>query len=233
MKKWLLFLLMALIFIGCSDDNEESQVKETSDQEEMTEETEDKEKALPETLTIPVTGTEDSITIHLENAPLLGRYMAASGKQAKEMASSFKARHLTDEAGGGLYMMSYACQGDNRRCSYLLIQKGEEENTVPLTDLAVFVSYQLSPDMEKIMLFFERGQNDTKTHDIQVVDLTEHKLLSLQNEDLTEEVLNYNYPIEAMEWADTDTIKVRVPSHVNLENSSHNLGEEFILFEVT
>ncbi|GAA0494037.1 hypothetical protein GCM10008986_20690 [Salinibacillus aidingensis] len=232
MKKWLLFLSMALIFIGCSEDNNESQVKETTDKEEVTQETENKEEALPETLSIPVTDTEDSVTIHLENAPLLGRYIAASGKQPEEMAQSFKARHLTDEA-GGLYMMSYACQEDKRSCSYLLIQKGEEENTVPLTDLAAFVSYQLSPDQEKIMLFFERGQKETKTHDIQVVDLTEHKLLSLQNEDLTEEVLNYNNPIEAMEWADSDTIKVRVPSHVNLENSSHNLGEEFILFEVT
>ncbi|SET93421.1 hypothetical protein SAMN05421676_11168 [Salinibacillus kushneri] len=235
MKRWVLFMSMMLIFIGCSE-NEENQELDVTDNKENTEQTEEA-KALPETLSIPVMTKENSVTIHLENAPLLGHYLSTAKDDVNEIGQTFRAQLLTEETDDALYMMSYACQGEESICSYLLVEKGkEEESVIPLTDLASFVSYQLSPDQEKIMLYFERVINGKKKHHIQVVDLYEHKILSLNNEDLTEQVLDYNYSIESMEWVDTNKIKIRVPSSIHFDEkkkNTDNLGDDFILFEVS
>ncbi|MRG85616.1 hypothetical protein [Salinibacillus xinjiangensis] len=230
--KRIFMLLILLILIGCSEEK----ATEVVDVPVIGEEEEEEQVELPQTISIPIVSTNDSLTISLSNIPLLAYYLGNADSNVEELTKNFKATHLIDLENSSLYVMGYACQ--NNDCSYLFIQKGEEERIIPVADIASFVSFQMSPDQEKILLHFARTKTDeTKKNHISVIDLENMEILPLKNEELTVDILNYHYVIESMEWVDEDKVQVQLATNpketeIQLEESENQSQQNTFVFEL-
>ncbi|MBB6454791.1 hypothetical protein HNQ94_003280 [Salirhabdus euzebyi] len=217
MKKWIIASSL-LLLIGCSEEKTQEVasipvVEDKPHQEEI---------VLPETINLPV-GDAETVSFHLDNIPMLAYYLANT-KNVEEKIKEFQGIKLTDSEETDHYLMEYACQSTKKNCSYLFIQKSKnEEQVIPIVDFANYEDFQLAPDQKHALIKFNRYKNteaDGITNHILAIDLEKMVVVPLKNDELTYDVLRFNYPIYSMTWLENDKMTIEVPSEDMITNEN-------------
>jgi hypothetical protein len=226
-----MILSFLFILIGCSDDTPEEVIIPVIGQEEHENQVE-----LPEEVSFQA--EEETYSIKLGSIPMLAYYIAST-EDTEATISKFKGTTISSTESSKLLLMSYACQRDERNCSYLLIKKHSEgETIIPITDIAHYQESAFTENGNHLLLQFNRkGIADVLTSHIVVVNLEEMEIVPLKNDDLEVDVLNYHFPIFTVDWIDNNELEIEIPDYtkeplVNSDEENPMLETTIIQFEL-
>jgi hypothetical protein len=226
-----MILSFMFILIGCSDDTPEEVIIPVIGQEEHENQVE-----LPEEVTFQA--EEETYSIKLGSIPMLAYYIAST-EDTEATISKFKGTTISSTDSSKILLMSYACQKDERNCSYLLIKKHSEgESIIPITDIANYADATFTENGNHLLLQFNRkGIADVLTSHIVVINLEDMEIVPLKNDELEVDVLNYHYPIYNMTWIDNDELEIEIPDYtkeplVNTAEQNPMLETTIIPFEL-
>jgi hypothetical protein len=217
MKRLILPFVFIGILLGCSDDSSDEVIVPVINPEE-----EEKVEELPAEVTFPVDG--EPYTVNLAQIPVLAYYIATN-EDVDETINQFSGTTIASTEHFDLIVMSYACRNTKGKCSYILIKDtGKEQQMIPLADLATYASYALSPDEQYMVIQFNRG--DTESFFLSrllAIDLDKMEIKLLENDELTKDVLHYNFPIYSMNWLNNDEIEIELPQFTE-DPLNHNFN---------
>ncbi|WP_102027553.1 hypothetical protein [Salirhabdus sp. Marseille-P4669] len=203
MKQFLILCSILFLLVGCSDKvADEVAIPVLSPEEEEV------RIELPNEVTFPVDG--ESYTITLSEIPFLAHYLSSS-TNVNQTIEGFRGQTIHNSEDFKLIMMEYACQNTTQKCSYILIKEyGDNTAMVPLTDLAKYEDYTLSPEEEYVIVQFNRETNSGTRSHLLAVHLKDEEVVKLSNPDLSSDVLHYNYPIESITWVEENIIEIEL-----------------------
>lgn len=204
-----------LLCIGCSN-NEPVMTKLENQQSEPTENPELVEENGEENETnefIDFFLPEERVSINLKMVPILEQYLYAV--QDRERAVNNMNLFPIHTENNTLYLLEFSCK--NESCSYILIDQSKDNPAYLVADLANFIQFEFSPNMEKIFFKFNRKTDFpiSLTHII-IIDL--NTWTKLQPHPASS--LNFSRPILDVSWVDDENISLVLPliSELTQEN---------------
>ncbi|MFZ3579655.1 hypothetical protein [Virgibacillus sp. DJP39] len=209
MKKYL-YLIVLLFLAACQSEDQVIVKKETNQQnindnpELVEKSTSDEEVDEMIEFILP----EEKVMINLGMVPILDSYLSASQDRKKSVESMVLTPIHIDNS--HLYLLEFSCIVNS--CSYLLLDKSEENQAHLVADLANLKGIKTSPDNTKLLLWFDRkSSSPVPLSNIVGIDTTDWKLLTYTTPG-ERKILNYNLPILSAQWNDNDTISISIPS---------------------
>ncbi|MHA6252030.1 hypothetical protein [Oceanobacillus sp. CAU 1775] len=224
MIKFATLLLMATILTACTTENKDaiSKVEEVfenapADLEVADEEMEEAREGKVQFIEFNL--EEENILIDINKVPILAEYLNPLENPQNAIENmSIERLDITNEP---IYLLSFSCSND--RCSYLIFHENQEKQPFLLADLAEFSHIILSPDETKVAIQFSRSIEDkVPLNNIVIFDILNWQSLPLYNEELTSNILNFNWPFVSVEWIDEDHLSVSIPEIVELNKESYN-----------
>lgn len=215
MKKMAWLILLLVILTACSEQDEQPAVmkEETSSQTEektpaLVEEEMDNDEEKEKLLTFSLEG--EKIMVNLEKIPILRIYMQASPNEKAAM-DHMDLLPLEISEADEMYLLEFSCQTSS--CSYILLDQKEGGRSYLVADLAEFKNAEVSPEQDKLMLLFNRNQQDESyyTSKIAIIDLENWKPLSFEANVGESMNLEFQSPIVSAEWKDNKTVTVSLP----------------------
>ncbi|WP_010096852.1 hypothetical protein [Ornithinibacillus scapharcae] len=239
MKKILgLLFLFVLVLTACSHEQPaivkvETPPEDTKEEPELIEEVTDNEKVDE---FIEFTLEEEVVRVNLNQIPILSSYLHAV-KDRQQVIEKMDFQHLLNIDDNDIYLLEFSCNKADH-CSYLLLDHNSENTDFLVADLASYEEFILSPEGTKLLLKFSRDTSqEYSVSNIVVIDLQEWDIMSLENDDIENNLLDYNWPILSTSWVDDESILISVPDtlQTNTEKTDTEIIETTndILFNVS
>lgn len=169
---------------------------------------------------------DEQIMINLKMVPILDEYLSATEDRQK-VIEKMKIEQIT-VADDTIYLLEFSCQND--RCSYIVFNQSQDDQSFLIADLAKSVKTFISPDQTKVLFQFNRVQSPAISLDhLVVVDVKAWEPIPLIDTDL----LNYAWPFITIEWMDNETIAITKPDILNPTNELINKWLETVERPVT
>ncbi|MFD1361530.1 hypothetical protein [Lentibacillus salinarum] len=152
---------------------------------------------------------EEKIMVNLKMVPILDSYLQAVPNRQKAIGQmTLDPIQATDK---NLYMLAFSCR--ETACSYLLMDRTEENKTYLLADLAELSQTVLSPDGTNVMFHFTREESPSHLplSDIVVIDLEKWEPMTPDHLQADSFALSYTWPIQFVEWTDNRNLTATVP----------------------
>lgn len=206
-----LFFLM-LILAACSNEQPaivkvETPPENTKDEPELIEEITENEKVDEY---IEFTLEEEVVRVNLNQIPILSSYLHAA-KDRQRVIETMDFQHLLNKDDNDIYLLEFSCN-QMEHCSYLLLDHNSENTDFLVADLAKYEEFILSPEETKLLIKFSRDTSQGYfVSNIVVIDLEEWTIMSLENDDITTNLLDFNWPILSVGWMDEESISISVP----------------------
>ncbi|ALX47308.1 hypothetical protein [Lentibacillus amyloliquefaciens] len=207
------FVFIALMFLmACNEEpvivKSDSPPEDSTQEPEIVEqEIEDgDEKEVDEFIEFAL--PEEKVMVNLKMVPILNSYLQAV--QMREEAIEQMTLLPIQAADRNLYLLEFSCH-ESTSCSYLLLDRTEENRTYLIADLATLVQKTMSPDEKKMLFHFNREESHPPLSDIVVIDLNSWEQKTLRNQTDDVDVLDYTWPILDAKWVSPDSISVIVP----------------------
>ncbi|MFS0672262.1 hypothetical protein [Ornithinibacillus sp. 179-J 7C1 HS] len=227
MKKLLGILLFFLVMgVGCSN-NEPAIVKVDINPDEANEEPELIEEIIEDEIVdefIEFTVDDEVIRVNLKQIPILKAYLQGV-EEPKTVIEKMKIEKLFNKDNNEIYLLQFSCQQD--QCSYLLLDQSSDNTGHLVADLASFEDFIISPEESKMLLKFNRPSNqEYPLSNIVVIDLVDWSVLTLENEEIINNLFDYNWPILNASWVDDETIAISVPDSIPINSEQVEDGNE-------
>ncbi|SFJ89874.1 hypothetical protein SAMN04487936_105118 [Halobacillus dabanensis] len=200
-RKWLLFLF--IIFVAGCNANAEAEgptevvpVENGEIEIKAEDQTSEKEKKLQLTI------EEESYPFLYKDFPILSQYVHNYDRPEEKLRQLPFTRIKDDR-----YLVEFACH--ENRCSHLMIDF-KEKHSFLMSDLSTLIESQISPDQQFIAFLFERTQEDTKKHQLIVMDLDRLTPVELEAgaDHLLPKPNQYQYTIQSVTFMDEEKLKI-------------------------
>ncbi|WP_051359320.1 hypothetical protein [Paucisalibacillus globulus] len=236
MRKSLGVLSFLLFFVVACTNHEPAIVKvdtppeEVAEEPELIEEVSDNEE-VDEFIEFKL--DEEVLRVNLKQIPILSAYLhAADDRQA--VIEEMGIQHILNKDGNIIYLLEFSCT--NEECSYLLLDETSENTGLLVADLAIFEHVTISPEDSKLLLKFNRNStHEFPLSNVVVIDLEEWHVLSIENDSITNNFLDYQWPILFVSWIDEESLSITVPDTIepnNLHSETTNNNVSEVIFTV-
>lgn len=222
MIRMLAFLIMLPLLAACTADSEDalSKVEEVLENAPAKLEVEATEEVERERIPfIEFELEEENIVIDVRKVSILKELLNAQNNPDDAILDmNLEKFEINNET---IFLLSFSCMND--RCSYLLFNEGQDKRTYLIADMAQFSHIIPSPDESRIAILFNRAIDDKlPVNNVVMFDILKWETLPLYNYELTDNILNYTWPIVSVEWVDDEHVSISVPEIVDLNKDTYD-----------
>src|SRR5690606_20017294 len=173
------------------------------------------------------------LRVNLKQIPILSAYLHAA-EDRQSIIEQMDIQQLVNKEDSSIYLLEFSCL--EGQCSYLLLDESSENTGLLVADLATFEQVMLSPEQSKLLLKFNRESTyEYPLSNAVVVDLENWKVLTLENEAITNNLFDFQWPILSVNWNDEETIFISIPDTLETnkehpDNTNNKVNE--VIFKV-
>lgn len=230
------FLILILFFLVSCSNSEPAIVKVNTPPEEVTDEPELIEELVNDEEVdefIEFKLNDEILRVNLKQIPILSAYLHAA-EDRQSIIEQMGIQQMVNKEENSIYLLEFACLED--QCSYLLLDESSENTGLLVADLANFEQATVSPEQSKLLLKFTRESNyEYPLSNAVVVDLENWEVLPLENETITNNLFDFQWPILSVNWIDDETISISIPETLETnkehpDNTNDKVNE--VIFKV-